>query len=340
MRQNSKFRLLILFCLPAVVIIGTLSCGQNHPQRKIDVSELTITDIHQYYQSGKLSAEELVQTYLDRIANLDTFINAITSINPKAIQQARALDKEFVETGELRPLHGIPILVKDNFNTQGMITSAGALALKDFIPSTNATMIDQLLDAGVIIIAKTNMAEWAFSPMHTESSTHGTTRNPYNLSHVPAGSSGGTAAGIATNLGAIGLGTDTGNSIRGPSSHCALVGYRSTLGLTSRSGIVPLYLRNDVAGPMCRTVEDATRVLEVIAGYDPLDPVTVYCEGKIPENYTQFLKRDGLQNARIGVLSHLSNVADPAIKGLFEKAINDIRAQGAQVLDSVLVPDF
>ena len=177
------------------------------------------------------------------------------------------------------------------------------------------------------------MAEWAFSPMHTESSTGGVTRNPYNLNHVPAGSSGGTAASIASNIGVVGLGTDTGNSIRGPSSHCALVGFRTTLGLISREGIAPLFLRNDVVGPMCRTVEDATRVMEVMAGFDTKDTITKNSEGKIPNNYTQFLDVKGLEGSRIGVLRELSdNNIDADIKVLFEKALKDLNVLGAEIL--------
>ncbi|MDX1478873.1 MAG: amidase family protein, partial [Saprospiraceae bacterium] len=254
---------------------------------------------------------------------------------------AQALDKEYARTGVLRPLHGIPVIVKDNINTAGLPTTAGSLALKDYLPDGDAFIIQRLIEAGAIVLAKSNTAEWAFSPMHTESSTQGTTRNPYNTEHVPAGSSGGTGAAIAANFGTIGLGTDTGNSIRGPSSHCALVGFRSTLGLVSRSAIVPLYLRNDVVGPMCRTVEDATRVLEVIAGYDPDDPLTRYATGKIPDSYTASLETDGLNGARIGVLRELSDRdPDPEVHALFEQAIRDLEALGATVIDPVVVPGF
>lgn len=318
-----------------------LSCTPHKEPAQIELSELNISAIHKAYQEGRYNSRDLVSAYLNRIEMENGPLNALTFINEGALETAAALDKEFNETGDLRPLHGIPMIVKDNFNTKGMPTTAGALALKDFIPEEDAFMVDRLIKAGAIIIAKSNMAEWAFSPMHSESSTFGTTRNPYNLEYVPAGSSGGTGAAIAANLGVIGLGTDTGNSIRGPSSHCSLVGFRSTLGLTSRSGIVPLYLRNDVAGPMMRTVEDATRVLEVIAGYDPEDPVTKYSDGKIPENYQQFLQKDGLAGARIGVLRELSeNDPDPEIKKLFEQALLDMASLGAKIVDPVGVPDF
>lgn len=329
-------RPLIFLCL----LLAT-ACQSPKPATQIKLSELTVAQIHAAYEKGEYRSEDVVQAYLDRIVKLNDTINALTTINPEALAIAKQLDEEFAKTGKLRPLHGIPLIVKDNINTKGLPTTAGALALADYIPEEDAFIIQKLVEAGAIIIAKSNMAEWAFSPMHSESSTAGTTRNPYNLDFVPAGSSGGTGAAIAANLGTIGLGTDTGNSIRGPSSHNALVGFRTTLGLVSRSAIVPLYLRNDVVGPMCRTVEDAVRVLEITAGYDPADPLTKYSEGKIPENYSQFLVKDGLKGARIGVFRTLSEKdADPEISQLFNQALADLEGLGAIIVDSVEVTDF
>jgi len=324
-----------------LLVILVSSCSNPKKENpNISLHELTISQIHKAYQNGDYTAVQLVKAYFDRIDSLDSKTNAITFINKEALITAEKLDKEFAKTGKLKPLHGIPLIVKDNYNTKGMPTTAGALALEDFIPDNNAFVVQQLIDAGAIIIAKSNMAEWAFSAKHTESSTHGTTHNPYHLNYVPAGSSGGTGAGIAANFGTIGLGTDTGNSIRGPSSHNALVGFRTTLGLVSRSGIIPLYMRNDVAGPMCRTVEDATKVLEIIAGFDPNDKITNYSKGKVETDYQQFLESNGLTNARIGVLNQLSNVnPDPEIKVLFEKSIVDLKRLGATVID-IHVQDF
>jgi amidase len=320
----------------------------RQPQRvagttTFDVQETTIADIHRAFQQKTCTCEQLVRTYLQRIETYDqpTGLNAIILTNPDALQRARELDAEYQETGKLRKLHCVPVIVKDNYNTKGLQTTAGSLALKGFAPATDAYQVWMLKEAGALVLAKSNMAEWAFSPMVTISSIAGETRNPYNLDHVPAGSSGGTAAAVAANFGAVGLGTDTGNSIRGPSSHNALVGFRSTLGLTSREGIAPLYLRNDVGGPMTRTVEDATRILEVIAGYDPADPVTKYSEGKVPENYTQYLKKDGLKGARIGILRILSDKdPDPQVKALFEQSIADLKRLGAEIVDPFEVADF
>jgi Asp-tRNA(Asn)/Glu-tRNA(Gln) amidotransferase A subunit family amidase len=325
----------------ALILVLFFGCSNQAPKQVIDLSELTIGDIHKAYKNGSYSSEELVSAYLDRIAAFDDQLNSISIVNPEALTIAKALDKEYKETKTLRPLHGIPIIVKDNINTVGMPTSAGALALAEFMPDENAFIIQNLINAGAIILAKSNMAEWAFSPMHTESSTIGITRNPYNLDYVPAGSSGGTAASVAANFALLGLGTDTGNSIRGPSSHCSLVGFRTTLGLISRSGIVPLFLRNDVVGPMGRTVEDATRVMEVMAGFDPTDSITAHAEDQIAPDYIQFLKKDGLVGARIGVLRVLCDEnTDPEILAVFGKALLDLDELGAKIIDSVVIADF
>ena len=307
-----------------------------------EVIETTIADVHRAFRNGSLTSEQLVNIYLDRIRTLDqpTKLNSIILVNPEAITTARALDVEFRKTGKLRPLHGIPVIVKDNFNTKSLQTTGGSVALKGFEPSEDAYQVRKLREAGAIILAKSNMAEWAFTPMHSQSSMGGETLNPYDLAHVPAGSSGGTAAAVAANLGTVGLGSDTGNSIRGPSSHNALVGFRTSLGLVSRYGIIPLYTRNDVGGPMCRTVTDAVRLLELTAGYDPNDPITKHSQGKIPRNYSQFLKKNGLKNARVGVMRQLIDKdIHPEIRSLFDAAMADLTRAGAQVVD-VTIPTF
>ena len=333
-----KTTIILSILLTWVCIHNAFAQNKAEP---IDVTELTVAKIHKAFKNKQYSSEQLVTAYLARIKQFNNKINAITTINPEAISIAKALDEEYKKTGVLRPLHGIPLIVKDNINTKGLSTTAGALALKDFIPNADAFVIDKLVKAGAIIIAKSNMAEWAFTPWHSVSSTHGATLNPYNLDFVPAGSSGGTGASVASNFGTIGLGTDTGNSIRGPSSHNDLVGFRTTLGLISRADIVPLNLKTDVVGPMCRTVEDATRVLEIMVGYDPNDPLTKNSAGKTPKNYQQFLKKDGLKGARIGVLRELSEAnPDPEVKALFEKAILDMKAMGATMIDTLIIPDF
>ncbi len=207
-------------------------------------------------------------------------MNAITVVNPRALERADSIDAAVAAGDSLGPLFCVPMLVKDNFDTHDMVTTGGSIALRDNVPPDDAFMVRRIREAGAIVVAKTNMAEWAFSPRQTVSSSFDTTANAYALDRVPAGSSGGTASGVAASFGLIGLGSDTGNSIRGPSSHLALVGIRSTLGLTSRDGVIPLSFDRDVAGPMGRTVEDVARVFDVVAGYDPADPYTEHGRGR------------------------------------------------------------
>jgi amidase len=257
---------------------------------KFQVVETSISETQAAIRTGKVTCHQLVQTYLDRIAAYDqsTRLNTVVTLNPKAMEDADRLDREFARTHTLRPLQGVVMVVKDNYDTAGLQTTAGSLALKGFIPSEDAFMVKKIREAGALILFKSNMAEWAFSPVVTESSIAGITRNPYDLERVPAGSRGGTAAAVAANLAEVGLGSDTGDSIRGPSSHNDLVGIRPTIGLTSRDGIVPLNSKADVGGPLARTVADAAAVLSVVAGYDPADPVTAESKGKVEKDYIAF----------------------------------------------------
>ncbi len=305
--------------------------------------EATIASVQNGIKEGKCSCAEVVAAYLKRINTYDqtTKLNSIIVTNPEALNKAKILDKEWKKTHQMGSMFCVPVIVKDNFNTAGLQTTAGSIAMKGFVPDRDATMVRKMVNAGAIVLAKSNMAEWAFSPMVSISSIAGETLNPYNLAHVPAGSSGGTAAAVAADFGLVGLGTDTGNSIRGPASHNSLVGFRTTMGLISREGIAPLSLRNDVAGPMTRTVEDATKMLEVLTGYDAGDTLTMYSQGKVPANYTQFLDKNGLKGARIGVLRTLSEKnVDPQIKALFEKAIVDLKQQGAIIVDNLEIANF
>jgi Asp-tRNA(Asn)/Glu-tRNA(Gln) amidotransferase A subunit family amidase len=255
---------------------------------------------------------------------------------------ADALDKQFAARKTLTgPLHCIPVVVKDNFETIGMMSAAGSKALQGFVSDKDAFQVKRIKAAGAIVIAKTNMAEFAFSPYQSLSSIQGHTKNPYALDRVPAGSSGGTAAAVAANFATVGLGSDTGNSIRGPSSHTALVGIRSTMGLTSRAGVIPLSYLADIAGPMTRTVEDAVAVFQVIAGEDPEDPVTERSRGRKIPNYADSLRRDGLKAARIGVLrqayERANQPVDADIVTVFAKAIDDLKGAGATIVDPVTI---
>jgi Asp-tRNA(Asn)/Glu-tRNA(Gln) amidotransferase A subunit family amidase len=308
--------------------------------------DATIADIHAEMRAGRLTARRLVEHYLARIAAYDQrgpALNALVTVNPDALARADALDAEFRRTGRLTgPLHGIPVIVKDNYDTRDLPTTAGSLALAGSIPPDDAFQVRRIRAAGAIVLAKSNMAEWAFTPYETVSSIlPGYTKNPYALDRVTAGSSGGTAAAVAADLGTVGLGTDTGNSIRGPSAHQALVGIRSTMGLTSRDGIIPLYLDRDIGGPMARTVADAVAVLDVIAATDSADPVTAEADRRRPPSYLAFLRSDGLRGKRIGVSRQIADRrnADTAVLRVFDEALAALRRAGAAVVDSVVIPE-
>jgi amidase len=308
-----------------------------------EVEEATISQVHDAMKAGRLTCRALVDQYLKRIEAYDKngpAINAIVLLNPDVEKEADALDRRFAQSGLTGPLHCVPMIVKDNFETKGIRTTNGALALAKFIPDKDAFLVKRVKDAGALVLAKSNMAEWAFSPYETVSSIlPGYTRNPYALNRVTAGSSGGTAAAIAASLGLVGLGSDTGNSIRGPSSHQSLAGIRSTMGLTSRAGVLPLSLLADIAGPIARTVEDATKVFQAIVGEDPNDPVTSAAPAHLPQNYAASLDRNGLHGATIGILrqAYERESTDPEIVSIFMTAIEDLRRAGATIVDPITV---
>ena len=308
--------------------------------KPFELLEATIMEIQAAMDAGKLTAKQLVQMYLDRIEKYDDqgpAIGAIITVNPDALKIAEELDRERAEKGPRSLLHGIPIIVKDNYDTADMPTTAGCTCLKDSIPPDDAYQVQKLKEAGAIILAKANLAEFAFTYL-THSSLGGQTLNPYDLTRYPGGSSGGTGAALAANFGVAGLGTDTGGSIRVPSSFNSLVGIRPTIGLTSRDGIIPLALTQDVGGPMARTVADAVIVLEAISGYDPADVVTARSVKAIPDSYTEFLKEDGLQGKRIGVIRALFG-SNPEVVSIMNAAVADMERLGAKVID-VEVPNL
>lgn len=311
--------------------------------KPFDVVETTISDIQHAIDRGKLTSKELVQLYLDRIEKYDDQgikLNAILTVNPKALQIAEELDKERIQKGSRGSLHGIPIIVKDNYDTDDMPTTAGCLCLKDSIPLEDADQIAKLKVAGAIILAKSNLHEFAFGTT-TQSSLGGQTLNPYGLAHNPGGSSGGTGASIAANFALAGLGTDTGGSIRIPSSYNSLVGIRPTIGLSSRDGIIPLALTQDVGGPMARTVTDAAILLDATVGYDPDDVSTAYGVGKIPISYTDSLDINGLKGAHIGVATELfgTTAEDKPVNDLIKKAVSDLKTLGAETVD-IKIPNL
>ncbi len=323
--------------LPCLAMGVSLLSAQTPPL--FEVEEATISQVHDAMKAGRITCRSLVDMYLKRIAAYDKngpAINSLVVLNPDAEKQADDLDRRFAQGGLTGPLHCVPVIVKDNFETKGLQTSDGALALAGFLPAKDAFQVRKIKEAGAIVLAKSNMAEWAFSPYETVNSIlPGYTRNPYALDRVTAGSSGGTAASVAASLGLVGMGSDTGNSIRGPSSHQALVGIRSTMGLTSRAGVIPLSMLADIAGPMARTVEDAVRVFQVIVGADPDDPVTAAASAHLPQDYLAALDRNGLKGATIGVLraAYERPTTDPEIARIFLAAVDDLRRAGATIVD-------
>jgi Asp-tRNA(Asn)/Glu-tRNA(Gln) amidotransferase A subunit family amidase len=335
--------------IPRAALLLPIAFSVLGAQRSVDdaraarVVELTIAQAHAEMRAGRLTCRALVQAYLDRIAAYDKrgpAINAIVGVNPDALAIADSLDRVMRARGALGPLHCVPMVVKENMETREMPTTAGSLALQGMRTGKDATIVRRVREAGAVILAKTNMAELAFSPYETVSSIlPGYTRNPYELDRVTAGSSGGTAAAVAASFALAGLGTDTGNSIRGPSSHQALVGIRSTMGLTSRAGIVPLNLGADIAGPMARTVADAAAVFQVVVGEDPADSVTAHAREHPAPDYAASLRADGLRGARIGVLhqAYDTPTTDAEIRQRFATALADLRRAGATVIDSVRV---
>ena len=338
--HGSRVAALVVTAGLATGCSGVLPTGGS----SFPVVEATISEIHQAMENGELTARQLVESYLARIEAYDKHgpaLNAIITVNPQARRQADDLDRAFAQRGLTGPLHGIPMIVKDNYDTVGLPTSAGSLALADSMPPDDAFQVRRLRDAGGLVLAKANMAEFAFSPYETVGSRlPGYTRNPYALNRVTAGSSGGTAAAIAASFGVVGLGTDTGNSIRGPAAHQALVGIRSTMGFTSRDGIVPLNLDRDIGGPLARTVTDAVALFDVIAGPDMADPVTLASQGRLNRPLAAALGTNNIANARLGVLREMSGeAADLAVVGRFDDAIADLRRMGAAVVDPVALPE-
>ncbi|MBP7776262.1 MAG: amidase [Acidobacteria bacterium] len=336
-RTLAAVSLTLLIALPSFTAVG----AQAPPP--FSVEEASIADIHAAFRAGRLTCRGLVERYLRRIDAYDKnspAVNAIVMVNPRALTEADALDARFKASGQVGPLHCVPTIVKDNFETVGMQSSNGSLTFEGYVPATDAFQVARIKAAGAIVLAKSNLAEWAFTPNETLSSIlPGYTKNPYALDRVTAGSSGGTAAAVAASFGAVGLGSDTGNSIRGPSSHQALVGIRSTMGLTSRAGVFPLSLLADIAGPMGRTVADVTAVFQVVVGEDPNDAVTMAARGRTIPTYADALTRDALRGMRIGVLrqAYERDTTDPEIVQIFSRAVDDLKLAGAVIVDPATV---
>jgi len=308
-----------------------------------DAFEKSISDLQADMEAGKTSAAELVRFYLDRINAYDQAgprVNAVLFLNPNAGAEARALDAERRRKKVRGPLHGIPVLLKDNFDTRDMPTTGGSLALSGVVPKEDAFQVRKLRQAGAVILGKANLHELALG-LTTVSSLGGQTLDPYDLTRAPGGSSGGSGVAASANFAAFSMGTDTSGSIRIPSAHNAIVGLRPSAGLSSRAGIIPFGHTQDTGGPMARTVADIAVVLDATVGFDPADPVTASSKGRIPPSYASSLKRDALGRARIGALAEFFGGApeDDDVGEIIRTAIEDMKRQGAMVVD-VAVPNL
>jgi amidase len=301
------------------------------------IEETTIAGIQQALQTKTTTCRQIVQAYLDRIAAYDhkgPALNSILTLNPKALAEADRLDTERATGAAMGQLHCAPLVLKDNYNTADLPTTGGSASLAGMQPLADAFVVAKLRKAGAIILGKSNMHEFALSGT-TVSSLGGQTLDPYDLTRTPGGSSGGTGAAVAANLALAGTGSDTVNSIRSPASADDLVGIRPTKGLLSRAGIMPVSETQDAVGPIARTVADATRLLEVMAGYDQNDPSTAWSVGNTPTSYVQFLKPDGLRGARIGLLKTMfgNGPEHQEVNSVIAAAVGSLKSAGAEVVE-------
>jgi len=314
------------------LVVSALAAAPASTQQ-IPLSEATIADINDAFDAGSLTAERLVEMYLARIEAYDQqgpVLNTVLWLNEQALERARDLDAERRARGPRSPLHGIPVVLKDNVDTADMPTTAGSILLAGSIPPDDAHLVERLRDAGAIVLAKVNMSEFASGA--TMSSVGGWIRNPHSLDHSPSGSSGGTGSAIAASFAQLGIGTDTGGSVRGPSTANGIAGLKPTLGLVSRDGIVPLALSFDTGGPMARSVHDVAAMLNVIAGVDPADEATSAAEGRVEADYTDFLDEGALDGARIGVARQFMG-GDPEVDWIVEAGLGHMERAGATLVD-------
>jgi Asp-tRNA(Asn)/Glu-tRNA(Gln) amidotransferase A subunit family amidase len=329
--------------LPALVMMLAGTVGPSHAQ-SFQLMDATIDDVKAALASKQITCRALVEQYIGRIEAYDKrgpALNAVQTINRRAVEEAARLDEATTPVG---PLHCVPILMKDQVETRDMPTTYGSAVFKDFTPLRDATIVTKLKTAGAIIVAKTTMGEYAQGYL---GSAFGAVRNAYDPTRIASGSSGGTGSGIAANYATVGIGEDTGGSIRGPAAVNNLVGLRPTVPLVSRFGMLPARPTTDTLGPIGRAVKDVALVLDVIAGYDPNDPVTAESAGRQPASYTQFLNADGLKGARIGIirepLDPRADTSSPEFKAghaVIDRAIEDMRRLGAVIVDAPKIRDL
>ncbi len=313
---------------------------------QFNIVETTISEIHDAMETEELTSEELVEWYIERIERYDgkeDGINSVVTINPNARARAADLDDAFVDEGLTGKLHGIPLVIKDQAMTSDMVTTFGSELFSEFVPERNATVVDNVRDEGAVIVGKTAMNDWAAGSSGA-SSIVGQTRNPYDLERDTGGSSSGTGAAVAANFATVGIGEDTGGSIRAPSSCCNLYGIRVTTGLISRAGLSPLVKRHDTAGPMARTVDDLIKVLDVLVGYDPEDPYTGRTSMTDIDSYEQTVNDDGLDGARIGVLRDAfggdGKPRSADVNSIVEDSLSQMAEEGSEIIDPVTIPNL
>jgi amidase len=326
--------------LASLAVAGAMLPGlPSRPQQAFTLEETTIAQLQDGMKGARLTARSVTQAYLDRIAALDRqgpTLRAVLETNPDALATADALDGERRRDKVRGPLHGIPVIIKDNVDTHDkMQTTAGSLALEGNLAARDASIVEKLRAAGVVILAKANLSEWAnFRSSRSSSGWSGRgrqCRNPYVLDRTPSGSSSGSAVSVSANLCAVAVGTETDGSIISPANTCGIVGVKPTVGLVSRAGIIPIAHSQDTAGPMARTVADAAALLTALAGVDPRDAATADAQGHVAKDYTAFLDASGLRGTRIGVQARTGN--NPIVDAVLEQAITVLKAQGAEVVD-------
>ena len=319
--------------LAALIVMLTPALGTLSAQRTVDLDAVTIADVNAAFAKGTLTSERLVQMFLARIQAFDRqgpMLRSVITVNPKALETARALDAERKTKGPRSPLHGIPIVVKDNIDTGDLPTTGGSVLLEGSIPPDDAFVIKKLRAAGAVIIAKANLSEFASAA--TKSSIGGQILNPHDLTRSPAGSSGGSGVALAAAFAMAGLGTDTGGSVRGPSTNNGIAGLKTTMGLVSRDGVIPLALSLDTVGPMARHVYDVATLLNVLTGVDAADASTKLGAGRAAADYTQALRSDALKGARLGIARDFMG-QDQDVDWVMEAAIDTMKKQGATVID-------
>ncbi len=314
-----------------------------------NISEATIDDIHRAYRSGNLTCRELVQAYLDRIEKFDKHgphLNALITVNSEALREAERLDAAYAASGPVGSLHGIPLVTKDQADVKGMPTTLGSLLFKNYFPDRDSFVAERLRKAGAVILGKTTLGELGGGDTH--GSLFGSTRNPYDPERTVGGSSGGSAASVSANFATVGVGQEGLASIRRPSTWNCIAGMRPSAGLVSRGGVYGCWPEIfGSLGPMARTVADLAKLLDVMVGYDPEDPITARGVGRVPETFTKYLDKDGLKGIRLGVLRESIGLnAEPEsedfkkVSEVFDRAIGELKAAGAEIVDPIAIPNI